>query len=101
MGVVGVVSVVVVGGVVSVSVVGVVSVWVCVSAGWHSRRASWATVDAPWLRLLRSVALTELGRLATALESSLVALDTPLQVARGQLRGQLIELALERIGLVA
>jgi hypothetical protein len=78
--VVGVVSVVVAGGVVSVSVVGVVSVCVAVCAGRHSRRASWATVEAPWLRLFRNVAFTEVGRLATALESSLVALDTPLQL---------------------
>ena len=65
----------------SVSVVGVVSVWVCVSAGRHSRRASWATVrSALAAGCCAASALTELGRLATALASSVVALDAPLQL---------------------
>jgi hypothetical protein len=67
-------------GVVSVVVAGVVSVWVAVLVVWQCWRASCPTVDAPWLRLLRSVALTELGRFATALDSSLVALETVSQL---------------------
>jgi hypothetical protein len=37
------------------------------------------TFEAPWLRLLRSVTLTELGKLTIALENCAVAFETPLQ----------------------
>jgi hypothetical protein len=86
-GVVGVVDVVVVVVVDVVLVVvevvlafGVVVVVVVVVVGWlQSRAASCATVDAPWLRLLVSVELIELGRLLTSLVSEFDALRAALQ----------------------
>jgi hypothetical protein len=78
-GVVGVVFVWV--SVVVVWVVVVVSVWVvgvgCTFAHW--RRASWAIVETPWVRLLRSVELIDEGRFTTSSASRLVALDTSPQ----------------------
>jgi hypothetical protein len=67
--------------VVVVSVVGVV--FVCVVGGGctfaHCRRASWAIVETPWVRLLRSVELIDPGRLTTSSASRLVALDASPQ----------------------
>jgi hypothetical protein len=78
-GVVGVVFVCV--SVVVVSVVGVVFVCVvgvgCTFA--HCRRASWAIVDTPWVRLFRSVELIDAGRFTTSSASRLVALETSPQ----------------------
>src|SRR6476646_7068597 len=78
-----------------VGVVGVVAVWVCVvvvSVGVvsvcvvgvgctlaHWRRASWAIVETPWVRLFRSVELIDDGRLTTSSASRLVALETSPQ----------------------
>jgi hypothetical protein len=78
-----------------VGVVGVVAVWVCVvvvSVGVvsvcvvgvgctlaHWRRASWAIVETPWVRLFRSVELIDDGRLTTSSASWLVALETSPQ----------------------
>jgi hypothetical protein len=86
--VVGVVVVVVVVVVVGVVVVGVVLVLVLLveevvgvvlELGLQSRFASCPTVETPWSRLLRSVALTVLGRSATALLRCTVALETVRQ----------------------
>jgi hypothetical protein len=46
---------------------------------WHWRRASWAIVETPWVRLLRSVEFTDAGRLTTAFASPLVAFETSPQ----------------------
>jgi hypothetical protein len=88
---VGVVGVVVV----LVGVVGVVVVWVCVvvvavvvvfvcvvgvlGTFEHCRRASWAIVETPWVRLFRSVELIDAGRFTTSSASWLVALETSPQ----------------------
>jgi hypothetical protein len=42
----------------------------------QSRRASWLTVPAPWLRFLTSVVVTDGGRLSTALVRAAAALPT-------------------------
>jgi hypothetical protein len=79
-----------------VGVVGVVFVWVSVVVVWvvvvvsvcvvgvgctfaHCRRASWAIVETPWVRLLRSVELIDEGRFTTSSASRLVALETSPQ----------------------
>jgi hypothetical protein len=79
-----------------VGVVGVVFVWVCVvvvsvvgvvfvgvvGVGCtfaHCRRASWAIVETPWVRLFRSVELIDEGRFTTSSASWLVALETSPQ----------------------
>jgi hypothetical protein len=91
--VVGVVCVVVVGvvvvvvGVVVVVVVGVVVVVAVLLVGvvvlvvwWQSLAASVLTVDAPWLRLARSVLLTVPGRLLTALLNACEAFEAAPQL---------------------
>jgi hypothetical protein len=80
--------------VVLVGVDDVVVVCVCVVVVWvlvgvvtvgvrgtfaHWRRASWAIVETPWVRLLRSVELIDEGRLTTSSASWLVALETSPQ----------------------
>jgi hypothetical protein len=88
--VVGVEVVVVVVVVVGVVVVGVVVVGVVLvleeledvveaAVGLQSRLASCPTVETPWSRLLRRVALTVLGRSATALLRLTVAEETERQ----------------------
>ena len=62
---------------VSVGVVGVVGVLV---VWWQFFWASSATVEAPWIRLLRSVTFTVDGRLPAALLSAVAALETPAQL---------------------
>lgn len=78
---VGVVGVVVV----CVWVVGVVLVWVVCVVGVvdtfaHWWRASWAIVETPWVRLLRSVEFSDAGRFTTSSASWLVALETSPQL---------------------
>jgi hypothetical protein len=60
--------------VVGVVAAGVLVVW------WQSFCASSATVEAPWIRLLRSVALTVGGRPLTELFSAVAALAAPAQL---------------------
>ena len=62
--------------VVAVVVVGVVGVVVALR---QSRVASWASFVASWVRLSRSVALSE-GKLDTLLLNELTALIAPLQL---------------------
>jgi hypothetical protein len=66
-------------GVVAVDVVGVVFVLGPVLRVWHCARASCPMVETPWVRLLRSVELTEGGRFTTAFASPLVAFETSPQ----------------------
>jgi hypothetical protein len=70
----GAVALVVVVGAVAVVTAGVLVVW------WQSFWASSATVEAPWIRLLRSVTLTDAGRLFTAPFRPLAALAAPAQL---------------------
>ncbi len=58
----------------AVGVVGVLVVW------WQSFWASSATVEAPWIRLLRRVTFTVTGRLPAELPSAVAALETPAQL---------------------
>jgi hypothetical protein len=53
---------------------GVLVVW------WQSFWASSWTVEAPWMRLLRRVALTDAGRLPTVPASAAAAVEAPLQL---------------------
>ncbi|MGZ4223981.1 MAG: hypothetical protein ACXVR0_11920 [Solirubrobacteraceae bacterium] len=76
-GVVGVVVVCV--GVVVVGAVGVVGVVGVLGTFAHCRRASWAIVETPWVRLFRSVELIDEGRLMTSSASLLVAFETSPQ----------------------
>jgi hypothetical protein len=57
-----------------VAVVGALVVW------WQSFCASSATVEAPWIRLLRSVALTEGGRPDTESLRAFTACVAPEQL---------------------
>lgn len=77
MGAVGVVAEVVVS--VAVGEVGALDV-VALAARWRqSLSASRLTAVAPWVRLLRNVALTDEGRLLTALLSAAAAFDAAPQ----------------------
>jgi hypothetical protein len=62
-----------------------VCVGVVVTAGvlvdwWQSFWVSSCTVEAPWMRLLRSVALTDAGRLPTVVASAAAAFAAPPQL---------------------
>ncbi len=66
-------------GVVVVGAVGVVGVVGVLGTFAHCRRASWAIVETPWVRLFRSVELIDEGRLMTSSASLLVAFETSPQ----------------------